>query len=29
MRQAGAKLDVEITQKISRLAVKEGRQVAH
>ena len=28
MRQAGAKLDVEITQKISRLTVKEGRQVA-
>ena len=28
MRQAGAKLDVEITQ-ISRLTVKEGRQVAH
>ena len=28
MRQAGTKLDVEITQRISRLAVKEGRQVA-
>ena len=28
VRQAGAKLDVEITQRISRLAVKEGRQVA-
>ena len=28
VRQAGARLDVEITQRISRLAVKEGRQVA-
>lgn len=27
-RQAGAKLDVEITQKVSSLAVKKGRQVA-
>lgn len=29
VRQAGATLDVEITQKISRLTVKEGCQVAH
>ena len=28
VRQAGAKLNVEITQRISRLAVKEGCQVA-
>ena len=28
VRQAGAKLNVEITEKISRLVVKEGRQVA-
>ena len=27
VRQAGAKLDVEITQKISRLVLKKGRQV--
>ena len=29
VRQAGATLDVEITQKISRLTVKEGCQGAH
>ena len=29
VKQAGAKLDGEITQKISRLTVKEGRQVVH
>ena len=28
VRQAGAKPDVEITQRISRLMVKEGRRVA-
>ena len=29
MRQAGAKLDMEITQKSSRLVVKEGCQAVH